>query len=174
MLAVSESKISVTSYSDLLNTMLAWYRPLEPRLTSALGDWAPTDFQNRGKIEWLRSDLTALGQPMDALADAKDLPDMPDRATALGVAYVLEGATLGGAILSNRVRAHLGPDAPCRFFTAYGTFRGVMWRSFQTGLNARLDNPGAVERAVAGAAAAFLSLGDWLDTAPARATGGAA
>ena len=46
--------------------------------------------------------------------------------------YVLEGATLGGAVISRNVRAvlHLGPHNGASFFASYGADVGANWKAF--------------------------------------------
>jgi heme oxygenase len=46
----------------------------------------------------------------------------------VGTAYVLEGATLGGAVVVRQLPSAL----PRRFFTSYGDERGARWRAFRS------------------------------------------
>lgn len=120
-----------SAYGALLAGFRSVYAPLERELDRSAGtavalpDWD----ERRGKTAWLDEDLAALdlsaGEPMDVLplTTAEDVA---------GAAYVLEGATLGGAV----VLRGLDPALPHRFFTAYGSERGRRWRDFRSHLDA--------------------------------------
>lgn len=75
---------------------------------------------------------------------------------AFGLAYVLEGSTLGGAVLAERVRC-AGFEG-CRnteFLVGYGPDRGLMWRRFRNILEERLSTEASIARAESGASAGF-------------------
>lgn len=132
------------AYGVLLAGFRAAYAPLERAMDdsagtpAALPDWA----QRRGKTAWLDEDLAVLGAPAAAAADVPPLVTAEDVA---GAAYVLEGATLGGAVV---LRA-LDPALPHRFFTAYGPARGRRWRAFRSHLDSlhELDQEAVVASA---------------------------
>jgi len=112
-------------YAGLLGALRSVYAPLERELDAAqvaaavLPDWPA-----RRKTPWLDGDLRALGAtaPPDVA-----VPPLRSPEQVVGTAYVLEGATLGGAL----VGPLLAPGLPHRFFDAYGSGRGRMWRSFR-------------------------------------------
>jgi heme oxygenase len=55
----------------------------------------------------------------------------------LGVLYVLEGATLGGAVLARRMARHgIAPRPRVSLLDPYGPMRGAMWRRFLQALDA--------------------------------------
>jgi heme oxygenase len=141
------------AYAALLQDFRSLYAPLERALAAApvtsevLPDWA-----DRRKTVWLDEDLAAL--------DAAPVPDraVPALASAedvAGACYVLEGATLGGAVV---VRSLAGADEhppPHRFFSSYGDRRGAMWSRFRGHLR-ELDARGADrDRTVAAAREVF-------------------
>jgi heme oxygenase len=109
--------------------------PLQAALEGALetagaGALLP-DWPRRRKASLILADLRALGglpapplRPFPGLAGWR-------AGDALGALYVLEGATLGGAVLARR----LGDLGLCRerggrFLDPYGEERGRMWRLF--------------------------------------------
>ncbi len=118
------------SYVALLAGFRSVYAPLEqeldrtPATSVALPDWR----DRRGKTAWLDEDLAVLGAPTPPAVDVPPLVSVEDVA---GAAYVLEGATLGGAV----VLRGLDPALPHRFFTGYGRDRGRRWRDLRSHLD---------------------------------------
>ena len=131
------------TYAALLADLRSVYAPLEqaldrcPATGTALPDWP-----QRRKTAWLDADLAALGlaAPLDAA-----VPDVVSVEDVVGAAYVMEGATLGGAL----VLRSLDPAWSARFFASYGPRRGAMWRSFRR----RVEDLPAVDEGAAVAAA---------------------
>lgn len=82
---------------------------------------------------------------------------------ALGCAYVLEGATLGGAVILRHLGRTLGVtrERGGAFFGSYGSASGPMWKEF-CGALAACDEP--AEPAVAAARETFATLDGWLLT----------
>ncbi len=156
------------AYEAVLAAFLGFVGPLEPQLEPQLGD-----------VPWLRrtphlkADLAALGWPAARIAGVAPCPRLPavdSPAVAFGVCYVMEGSTLGGAVLSHGLRYH--PDAGVRHARAYFGARGadanLAWQHFMKVLEARftrppLDTPAATETAVAAARETFDCLHHWLD-----------
>jgi heme oxygenase len=154
--------------AEALWRQAGWYAAMEPAIEAALGDAAPADLAARRKRPLLERDLTALGLDPAAVPVCRAIPRLDGPAAALGAAYVLEGATLGGAILSRRLAAALGPGAPGRFFDPYGAERGARWRAFLAHLEHHLDRPARRRAAADAAVRTFDSLACWLDDADAR------
>ena len=135
---------SPRAYGALLADFRSVYAPIEaaldraPATLDAVPDWA-----QRRKTPWLDQDLDALARrPHPEVA----VPDINTAEHVVGVLYVLEGATLGGALLVRDLQ-HL----PHRFFASYGARRGAMWRSFRSSVDA-LESRGADPAAVVQAA----------------------
>ena len=131
--------VTRAEYGAVLVQLLAFHTAAE----SALAPWAPAfaalglDLSAREKAPLLRQDLHALDVPVDASAAAPPTFALSTIAHALGAAYVLEGATLGGQLLRRRLGPALGltPTAGLAFFTAYGDAIGAMWRAFGSALD---------------------------------------
>jgi heme oxygenase (biliverdin-IX-beta and delta-forming) len=94
--------------------------------------------RDRMKKDWLRSDLVSLGmEPAESDFPPALLAELLPTARHLwGAVYVLEGSTLGGAILAKHFsQTHgLTRDAGLRFFTSYGTDTAQMWNLTLAGL----------------------------------------
>jgi heme oxygenase len=130
------SPLEPRRYGAYLQRVLALYEAVEPLLWSACGALVP-DSASRLKLAWLREDLAALGLAHDPSARAP-VPAITDPFEALGAAYVIEGSTLGGPVLLERLRASgllLGRDAGGgRFLSGYGAENAAMWRAFRSAL----------------------------------------
>ena len=123
-------------YTALLAGFRAVYAPLEQALdASALTATAVPDWPQRRKAGWLVADLRDLG------ATTPPLPAGPAprcAAEVVGAVYVMEGATLGGAVVVRALRAAFREPPPHRFFASYGAGRGAMWAAFRRSVE-RLD-----------------------------------
>jgi heme oxygenase (biliverdin-IX-beta and delta-forming) len=122
-------------YQSILRRFLGLYRPLEQHLAGISWGDSPIEARARMKSHWLKRDLQYLGMTVDdieRLPDCRSTPQPASVAEGLGVLYVLEGATLGGQVISRQLysRLGIGPDNGGRFFAAYGEKTGVMWRDF--------------------------------------------
>ena len=122
------------AYAALLSCFRSVYSPLEralgacPRTGSLVPDWA-----ERRKTGWLDEDLALLGVP--APPDAA-VPAVETAEDVAGTAYVMEGATLGGAVVLRRLEQAWTEPLPHRFFTSYGADRGRRWREFRQRVDA--------------------------------------
>ena len=139
---------SPQTYAPVLQAFRSLYAPLERGLErSPLTLAVVPDFAERRKTAWLDADLAALGAPVPADLDVPPLDALEDVA---GTCYVLEGATLGGAVVAREL-----PGVPHRFFASYGSRRGAMWAGFRGHLR-ELDERGIDrERAVTAAQRTF-------------------
>lgn len=157
-------------YRRLLAAFAGYHGPCELALREAGGlDALGLDAASR--LGWrsraLRDDLLALGMTAREIVElprCRALPAVRSAHAALGCLYVIEGATLGGRVLLERVQASLGvaPDAGASFFAGYGAATDAMWAGFTAAL-AALPADEAVERVVVAAAVdTFATLERWL------------
>ena len=149
-------------YRRILEVLHGFYVPLEPVCARVVGD---NELTLRAKVPLLRTDLRALGcTPTELLAlpSCNDLPIVERVSQALGVFYVLEGATLGGQIIHRHLRTMLAIDTDNggAFFAGYRERTREMWSRFSDHVNhaVALD----VELAVVTAIATFMALERWL------------
>ena len=129
-LGLADATLSLERYRWRLQQFWGFYSPLEGKLAARGDDGAA--WADRRKSAWLAADLRALGVSVDTLPRCSELPDLPGRAARLGCSYVIEGATLGGQIISRHVAERLGLsiDSGARFFHGYGERTGRMWKAF--------------------------------------------
>lgn len=153
-------------YRRTLERFYGFYRPLEAGLLVA-GAWAGCglDPADRQKAPLLAADLRALGADPDALPDCPRLPSHATAASAFGVLYVLEGATLGGQVVSRHLRPTLGitTEAGGRFFRGYGERTGEMWQAFRSSLVAFAAGSENDDEIAAAAIATFRTLRLWCE-----------
>lgn len=158
-----------STYAALLGRLYGFYAPLEGALGRVPGyETVGLDFGARRKTPHLVSDLAALGQGADGLPLAADLPSPATLGEALGGMYVLEGATLGGRVISRLVADRLGftPANAGAFFAGYGDRVGSMWAEFRAALVRFADTPAAEAEVLTAARGTFDRFNDWLADAP--------
>ena len=161
-LGLLDPMLSMTRYAGVLARFRSVYVPLEAQL--AAFDWTGhgLDLESRRKVPAIDADLSALGWPeptlIPSVAFAPDLEG--NRARAFGCLYVLEGATLGGRIISRHLGASLGvtPGTGGAFFHGYGERTGQMWTSFRDALACFAGRGCDADRAVATARQTFQAL----------------
>ncbi len=118
------------------------------------------------KTAHLRQDLHCLGVITEDLPLCRDLPPLETQAEVMGCLYVMEGATLGGRLITQHVRATLGiaPATGGRFFEGYGDHTGKMWQTMrQLLVKAATDTP-TENIIVANAIATFACLRCWCES----------
>lgn len=116
---------------DVLRGFRDFHAAWEPPMEALLGGL----FAPRRRLHLVQADLTALGEtgvPRTMPAP----PAMPATAAAAwGSLYVMEGSTLGGALIARALAGMEGlPPGGIRYFSPYGRNTGAMWRAFCAGL----------------------------------------
>lgn len=155
-------------YCRLLQQFWGLYAPLEARLGQIEG-WSDLniDFDARRKAPLLEHDLEMLGLTSTELASlpiCQELPALMSLAHGLGCMYVLEGATLGGQIISRHLVQQIAvtPITGGAFFASYGAQLGPMWRAFGQALSLYATTPSHVEIMLDTACATFEAFERWL------------
>ena len=128
-------------YTRVVEAFYGFYAPLEPSIVRAAeSDGAALALELRAKLPLLATDLRALGRtPAEVLALARccSVPVVASSSQAIGILYVIEGATLGGQVIRKHLRDRLEIDAAggAAFFTGYGAMTGAMWTRFVEHVN---------------------------------------
>ncbi len=93
----------------------------------------------------------------------KILPSLPTAATSFGTPYVLQGACLGGRIISRHVAAQFGYDAThgVQYFNGFGAHTNEMWMTFRRAVDAYGGEPGPQGEMIAGGLATFVAFREW-------------
>lgn len=160
---------SPSLYRLLLQKFYGFYCVVEPRIFDR-PEWQEMQFDvaSRRKIEMLRRDLLHLGLDAEQIGALPHCPHVPSSSTfaqVLGSAYVLEGSTLGGQVITRHLRREIGvePERGGAFFASYGSQVGPMWRDFVVLLNDFSPNEEELAALLESARATFTDLGAWLD-----------
>jgi heme oxygenase len=160
---------SVPFYRLLLQKFYGFYSVIEPAIFERV-EWQKMSFdvESRRKTEWLRCDLTHLGldaNQIRALPHPKNAPPLLNFPQVLGCAYVLEGATLGGQIITRHLSREIGvtPERGGAFFVSYGALVGPMWRDFVALLDTFPLGEDEQSALLESARATFTALEAWLD-----------
>jgi heme oxygenase len=156
------------SYKDLLIRFYGFHSAWEKAASAKAPDKA--FFDNRRKAKLLAKDLAALGLEEDEiirLPQCELLMPLDSPAAVLGSMYVVEGSTLGGALIARDVERKLGYDAEtgCAYFKSYGRDIAVMWKQFGSMLQ-DASSPEADDVIVATAQKTFDIMHVWLCEAP--------
>lgn len=160
---------SLAGYRQLLTLLYGFYAPLEPLLVDAARHLALTlDLESRRKTHHLERDLRGLGmfhEEIQALPRTGMLPAYLTDSTLFGYLYVVEGATLGGQVITRRLRQQFGETAqtPVAFFSSYGADVGRRWLNFCSLLARVLEHPESERLVVDSATEAFEHLSHWLE-----------
>ena len=111
----------------------------------------------------LRQDLLYLGVATETLPLCSKLPPIQTQPQVLGCLYVMEGATLGGRLITQHVQATFGITTATggSFFGGYGPDTGKMWQTMRQLLVAGAPDLQSENDMVASAIATFASLRCW-------------
>lgn len=159
---------TLESYAKLLQKFLSFYLPIEPHLLDAQNRYSlQLDIQQRGKSPLLLRDLSAIGIH-DLIAHTlplcETLPNLTNPAQVWGCLYVLEGATLGGTLISKHINKVFGLTAEhgCAFFSSYGSNVSTMWQMFTRTLDAYACSYHEEDSIIDAACETFVVLSQWL------------
>ncbi|PRY14449.1 biliverdin-producing heme oxygenase [Kineococcus rhizosphaerae] len=171
-LGVLDRPWDLTRHRRWLELTWGLFAPLERALAGwAAQDPGALDVRARARADLALADLRALGVPaaeLDALTECPGTPAVPDRATALGVCYVLDGSTLGGRLIAEAVVAAGVPATATTSLTGREG-AGRRWRDTTAAVEAA--GPDAVPALVAAALATFSAYRTWLAPLELQAAG---
>jgi heme oxygenase len=162
-LAIARSDAGESAYARYLEALLGWLEPLETPLWSGAWPAQVAAATRRGKTAWIEADLRARGRDdrqLAALPRQRSLPPLGSLAQRFGVAYVVEGAQLGGQLLLRRLGPRLAP-LPTRWLQGYGRESAIRWRAFLGALGASLESRMQIQSAADSARAAFELVQTW-------------
>jgi len=159
---------SPQGYKSLLEQFYGFYLPLEIHLGSVMCPAGSlSNFTARRKTPLLEKDLLFLDlseRDLAELPQCQKLPTVESEAQAFGCLYVLEGATLGGQIISKYVADKLGYERErgATFFKSYGAEVRAMWCGFVQALREYATAHDADDEVVAAAVDTFDKFDQWL------------
>ncbi|MEP7123077.1 MAG: biliverdin-producing heme oxygenase [Byssovorax sp.] len=166
-LGLLDEALTLATYTRTLQRFHGFWRPVEASLGRCAGlRELGLDPAERAKAPLIEGDLRALGAGDPAVLPVCDeVPRVATTAAALGVMYVLEGASLGGQIISRHLSARLGitKESGGRFFHGYGERTGEMWRAFGAAVTGFALTRRAEDEMVHEAKATFRLLRRWCE-----------
>ncbi len=135
---VMNRTLSIDEYKDLLIKFYRFYQAVEPRLPADELLKSGFDIRPRLKSSMLERDLVHLGVKPGSVPPWTGVPQTQNAAQAFGAVYVMEGATLGGQVITRHLHQHLGltPEQGGAFFNSYGREVGPMWKAFGASVTA--------------------------------------
>ena len=158
-LPLSAPAPSLLDYATHLAMVRGWLLPLQAWLEGyADGPQADPGLPPTARLALIEADLREPGMP--SVRQVPAAPAWPAHASLAyrwGVAYVIEGSQLGGAVLYGRLAERFAPH-PLRYLRGEAGGPGARWRAFMLALRAAVRTPEEIADACAGACAAFDSI----------------
>jgi heme oxygenase (biliverdin-IX-beta and delta-forming) len=160
--------LTVERYRAVLGLFYGYYEPLEARLDAAATTAPPRGFALVARAPRIQSDLVAVGASPEDVAKLPRCPDLP-RVTlptdVAGCLYVLEGASLGGQVISRGLERRLGivRSNGGSFFAGDGPRTASRWMAVLGWIDelARAHDGG--DAIVEAACETFRTLAHWLE-----------
>jgi len=163
--------LTLEEYKGLIRDNYIFHWVLETIISEQLPEeqLIAIQFKGRRKIGYLYSDLIELGIVGQSAASSQVLLDavsmksqiqLSGLAQMLGAMYVIEGSTLGGAIIKKELAKNplLAHKVSFYYYGCYGSAQGRMWKEFKDIMEAHINTPQQIAEAVKGAEKAFLFL----------------
>lgn len=164
-LKLMDSGVTLNCYQEYLKNLYGFYMPIEQYFTIKFAKNCEINALHIQKSEWLAADLLAFNIQLDNLPICQLLPEIQHWSQVLGIAYVLEGATLGGRVILKHLRKNL-PELDkieCNYLMSYGIELNQHWQHFKSQLALYcLSHPAEETLIVNSAIDTFKCLSDWL------------
>ena len=160
-----------STYGEILVAFHGIFAPIERAVIGRhLARLQAMGLHRRARTPLLLRDLRALGYDSSAIERlplCRDLPVVATSAAVLGCIYVLDGATLGGRIISRQVAETLGIDADggLAFFSSAGANVPAEWRHLVAVIEANTSAEADRDEAADCAARTFACFKSWFDRA---------
>lgn len=159
--ALGNGELTVKQYGDYLRILLGVHCVWESKCAE-FSDWLQYGIRinERTRIPQLKDDLSRLGVSTVSAAQINWQPN--SFSDAAGLMYVLEGSTLGGNILAERIPKIFAGQvaAECtQYFHAYGSENARLWREYCEFLDRFGESqPALQDEVIHAACSAFRSL----------------
>jgi len=138
---IMQRTLTVPMYHTLLATNYLAHQRYEKLIFGALDAHIveKLDVPSRAKLSALESDVEYEGIDKKSLLEdfASTAPELKDSMFALGMMYVLEGATLGGSMIVKQLKLnpHFSADHHFSYYGCYGSELIAKWQQFLAVLN---------------------------------------
>lgn len=158
--------VSLEDYRIYLERLYGFVFSFEKLFIDELASIIP-DSEQRRKSQKLKSDLCSIEPTgftnINIYPEEKMKALLPSIHHALGGFYVLEGSTLGGAVIRKHLVSRLGKSITGRdeYFSVYGEELSSKWKEFLGHLVGYAERTGREEDMIKGASATFKALDEW-------------
>ncbi|MBA2651320.1 MAG: biliverdin-producing heme oxygenase [Tatlockia sp.] len=157
-------EITLSDYQLLIQQFYGFITPCEALIDSLS---CKSVIKNRKKKPWLEQDLHALKISNNTNLYPSvciDLPVLSEYEQVLGYLYVIEGATLGGQLITKMIKSQLEitADQGGRFFHGYGDKTKIMWSKFCMNL-CSITQAEQKNKIIYSASDTFKRLHEWMD-----------
>lgn len=161
-----DKNMTASAYLKMLLQMRDCYNAMETSLNQF--NLTQQLLKDRSKLTWLDEDILYLSQlskkNLNYINKDIDLKAISNVSHAMGMLYVMEGATLGGGHIFKALNKHtwLNESQGIRFFYNYGDNRNEKWAYYMKQLTSfHNNNPDTAQDILLGANIAFeiISLG---------------
>jgi len=165
-LGLLDATLDVHRYRRVLETFYGFYAPVEIDLARLAATELPLGFPLRARAELIERDLLALGlSPAEivALPLCGERPELSCFEDLAGSLYVLEGACLGGQVLTPLLHRRLGlaKDGGAAFFAGDGEWTLPRWTVVVAWLDGLPRTGASTAKIIEAANATFDALARW-------------
>jgi heme oxygenase len=156
----------VERYRRVLETFYGFYVPVEIDMTRLAATEPPLGFPLRTRAQMIERDLLVLGlspAELAALPLCSDRPALSCVEDLAGCLYVLEGACLGGQVLTPLLHRRLGvaKDSGAAFFAGDGEFTLPRWTIVAAWLDGLPRAGASAPKIISAATATFDAFARW-------------
>ncbi|MBD3583800.1 biliverdin-producing heme oxygenase [Flavobacterium selenitireducens] len=160
--AILKTSVTNEQYAAYLRLMYDVVASLETDIHPKIA-MVVTDLDQRQKAKDIEADLKQIGCEIPVRSKAV-FEATGNVGFALGIAYVVEGSTLGGRVILKNIQAVLGHDenSGASYFAGYGNKTGSMWKSFLSQMTQYVSETSCEDDVIAGANYAFTTIHEHL------------
>ncbi len=132
---IMEGTINIEEYKELLLKQHYFHKNIEPFFEKVFSEKEAIrlEVERRKKTHLLKYDLLELGLEEEAL-NFEQLPHLKIETAeeAIGAMYVLEGSTLGGAVIRRKLGKNekIKGNSSFNYYGCYGEETGEFWKKF--------------------------------------------
>lgn len=163
---IMNASASTEEYKQVLRIFYGFYAAWEKKLDQVeFMSEVGLDMQKRKKLPLIINDMKNLGMEneIESLALCDYLPEMNNPAKLLGALYVIEGATLGGQLITKKIDEILGMNGKgAEFFNSYGDNVRPYWKEFMDAINGYSEKTGIEDPVIDSTHEMYMTFNKWL------------
>ncbi|SFS84434.1 biliverdin-producing heme oxygenase [Paenibacillus sp. 453mf] len=163
--AIMNHTLTRAEYQAYLEKIYGFILPIEQKIAQLDGvQELGIDMKHRAKSPLLEQDLAFISSSRQQVPICGEIPEIASSEQLLGYLYVIEGSTLGGQIITRKLRNHLAlePGMGLSYFNAYGQDTRTQWKELSEIMNKAVEAGADREVIVGTAKETFRLLNQWL------------